>query len=66
MTEPAAPAMHDLSDGDIVSRPLPPPNSLIAATGIAFHGLERSGPIPVQPWRDAGSAGETTPAVHGR
>jgi hypothetical protein len=49
-----------------VSRQLEPPPSLIATTGITFHGLERSGALPVHPWTARGGAPGTTPGKHGR
>jgi hypothetical protein len=40
--------LKDLSDDDIVSTQLESQTSLVASTGIAFQGLEHSGPIPIR------------------
>ena len=66
MKKAVLPELNDLSDNAIVSRQLEPPPSLIATTGITFHGLERSGPLPVHPWTARGGARGTTPGKHGR
>jgi hypothetical protein len=51
--ESAPPAANDLSDEEMVSRQRQPPCSLIASTGIDFKGLERTDPVPIQPWTTA-------------
>ena len=51
MAAPEPPLLHELSDGDVVSRPLEPPSSKLAATGIEFQGLESSYPIPTRDWK---------------
>jgi hypothetical protein len=57
--EPAdAPVLRDLSDEDIVSRPLERPVSMVASTGIEFYGLERSGSIPIRAMLQAKRTGK--------
>lgn len=48
---PDTPTLHDLTDDDIQTRPLEPPQSALASTGIEFKGLEQLNPIPLQEWR---------------
>ena len=48
---PQTPMLHDLADLDIQSRPLEPPPSALASTGIEFRGLEQLKPIPLREWK---------------
>ena len=48
---PHTPTLHDLSEFDIQSRPLEPPPSALASTGIKFRGLEKLKPIPLREWK---------------
>jgi hypothetical protein len=50
---PNPPRQHDLTDDDVVSRPLEPAVSPLAMTGIDFRGLERLESIPILEWKDA-------------
>jgi hypothetical protein len=51
VTAPNPQVLHDLTDDDIVVRPLAPAASLLALTGIELRGFERLDEIPVLEWK---------------
>jgi hypothetical protein len=43
--------LHDLTDDDILVRPLAPVASSLALTGIELRGFERLDEIPILEWK---------------
>jgi hypothetical protein len=55
--------LHDLTDDDILVRPLAPAESSLALTGIELRGFERVGEVPILEWKGRRRKRTTTRAT---
>jgi hypothetical protein len=51
VTTPDPQVLHDLTDDDILVKPLAPVASSLALTGIELRGFERVAAIPILEWK---------------
>jgi hypothetical protein len=51
VTAPDSQVLHNLTDDDILVRPLAPAASALALTGIELRGFERLDAIPILEWK---------------
>jgi hypothetical protein len=53
MTRTTPSQLYDLTDQDILTKPLDPLPSSVAETGIRLCGLEHTHPSAIRPWVNA-------------
>ena len=63
VTAPDPQVLHDLTDDDILVKPLSPAASSLALTGIELRGFERVAEIPILEWKSRRRKRTTTLAT---
>jgi hypothetical protein len=63
VTAPHPKVLYDLTDDDVVVRPLAPITSSLAQTGIELRGFERLDELPILEWKSKRRKRATTLAT---